>query len=199
MKSWQTLHPPKETILDKVENRHVYAANVALFRQRAVIEHNMVAASKIYDNIAFEQLGVLLEIGAEKAERVAARMVSEARLAGAINQVDGFLHFERETDVLRERLAVPTEAVSALRARLADLDAKQVRATTVLQEREQALQLHRESDENPGIERERIEAARGLQGAPGQQVALHRAPVEDHLAHVVVSPMGANGGSVHQG
>ena len=69
---------------------------------RAVIEHNMVAASKIYDNIAFEQLGVLLEIGAEKAERVAARMVSEARLAGAINQVDGFLHFERETDVLRD-------------------------------------------------------------------------------------------------
>ena len=50
--------------------------------ERAVIEHNMVAASKIYDNIAFEQLGVLLEIGAEKAERVAARMVSEARLAG---------------------------------------------------------------------------------------------------------------------
>ena len=70
--------------------------------ERAVIEHNMVAASKIYDNIAFEQLGVLLEIGAEKAERVAARMVSEARLAGAINQVDGFLHFERETDVLRD-------------------------------------------------------------------------------------------------
>ena len=70
--------------------------------ERAVIEHNMVAASKIYDNIAFEQLGVLLEIGAEKAERVAARMVSEARLAGAITQVDGFLHFERETDVLRD-------------------------------------------------------------------------------------------------
>lgn len=46
---------------------------------------------------------------------------------------------------------------------------------------------------------ERIEAARGLQGAAGQQVALHGASVEDHLAHVVVSPVGANGGSVHQG
>ena len=79
----------------------------------------MVAASKIYDNIAFEQLGILLEvrgrhasprailmpdsqIGAEKAEKVASRMVSEARLGGTINQVDGFLHFERDTDVLRD-------------------------------------------------------------------------------------------------
>ena len=29
-------------------------------------------------------------------------MVSEARLGGTINQVDGFLHFERDTDVLRD-------------------------------------------------------------------------------------------------
>ena len=33
---------------------------------RAVVEHNILSASKLYNNITFEELGRLLEISAEK-------------------------------------------------------------------------------------------------------------------------------------
>ena len=37
----------------------------------AVVEHNLLAASKLYNNITLQGLGLLLEIPAEKAERIA--------------------------------------------------------------------------------------------------------------------------------
>ncbi len=48
--------------------------------ERAMIEHNLAAASKLYMNIYSEELGQLLGTSAEKAERVAARMIAEERL-----------------------------------------------------------------------------------------------------------------------
>lgn len=35
---------------------------------RAVIEHNLLSASKLYNNISFDELGTLLEIPARKVE-----------------------------------------------------------------------------------------------------------------------------------
>ena len=69
--------------------------------ERAVIEHNMLAASRIYKNVTFEELGSLLEMGdADKAERVASRMISEGRMKATIDQVDGCLEFEGGSDVM---------------------------------------------------------------------------------------------------
>ena len=61
---------------------------------RAVIEHNMLATSKLYTNISFEQLGALLGIDAAKAERIAASMLAEKRLSGSIDQPESRIHFE---------------------------------------------------------------------------------------------------------
>ena len=47
---------------------------------RAVIEHNLAAGSKLYLNIATTELGALLGTSADKAEGIAARMISEGRL-----------------------------------------------------------------------------------------------------------------------
>merc|ERR1712038_405235 len=60
----------------------------------AVIEHNLLAASKLYNNITFAGLGALLEIPAEKAERIASKMISEGRMAGHIDQIETTVHFE---------------------------------------------------------------------------------------------------------
>jgi COP9 signalosome complex subunit 4 len=60
---------------------------------RAVIEHNMLAASKLYNNISFDQLGALLGIDAAKAERMASAMLVEQRLQGSIDQVEQLIHF----------------------------------------------------------------------------------------------------------
>jgi len=60
----------------------------------AVVEHNLLAASKLYNNITLQGLGALLEIPAERAERVASKMISEGRMQGHIDQIDSTVHFE---------------------------------------------------------------------------------------------------------
>ncbi len=47
---------------------------------RAVIEHNLAAASRLYTCIYFDQLGTLLGVPESAAEATAARMVQEDRL-----------------------------------------------------------------------------------------------------------------------
>ena len=51
---------------------------------KAVLQHNLRSASKLYCNISFVELGSLLDITLEKAERVAAKMISEGRLNGNV-------------------------------------------------------------------------------------------------------------------
>ena len=60
---------------------------------KAVVEHNMLACSALYNNIHCQELGTLLGIHASKAERIAARMIAEGRLRGSIDQVEGFIEF----------------------------------------------------------------------------------------------------------
>lgn len=62
--------------------------------ERAVIEHNLLSASKLYNNITFEELGALLEIQKEKAEKIASQMITEGRMIGCIDQIDSIVHFE---------------------------------------------------------------------------------------------------------
>lgn len=60
---------------------------------RALIEHNILSASKLYTNITFEELGRLLDITPKKAERVASKMITEGRMTGSIDQISGIVHF----------------------------------------------------------------------------------------------------------
>ena len=63
---------------------------------RAVIEHNLLAASKLYNNIKFNELGSLFEIPADKAEKIASQMISEERMSGFIDQIGSVVHFGSE-------------------------------------------------------------------------------------------------------
>ncbi|KAJ5731514.1 uncharacterized protein N7483_006022 [Penicillium malachiteum] len=74
---------------------------------RAVIEHNLVAASKLYENINVDALGSILGLqssgefsAGEKAEAYAARMVEQGRLRGKIDQIDGVIYFETGSTAL---------------------------------------------------------------------------------------------------
>ncbi|KAF8568261.1 hypothetical protein P879_09656 [Paragonimus westermani] len=62
--------------------------------ERAVVEHNMLAASIIYNNISLVNLGDLLEISAAEAESIASQMITEDRLTGQVDQIDGVIHFK---------------------------------------------------------------------------------------------------------
>jgi len=69
--------------------------------RKAVVEHNLLAASCLYDNITTSALADILglkdskdETAAEKAEDYAARMVEQGRLRGEIDQIAGIILFE---------------------------------------------------------------------------------------------------------
>ncbi|KAJ6599033.1 hypothetical protein DFH09DRAFT_21761 [Mycena vulgaris] len=67
---------------------------------RAVMEHNLLASSKIYNNITFRGLGALLDLTSGAAETMARKMIEQGRLRGSIDQVDKLIWFEgsREED-----------------------------------------------------------------------------------------------------
>ncbi|KAL5704536.1 COP9/signalosome complex subunit Csn4 [Ranunculus cassubicifolius] len=68
---------------------------------RAMIEHNLLSASKLYTNISFEELGTLLGIDPLKAEKIASRMIYEDRMRGSIDQVEALIHFDDDTEELQ--------------------------------------------------------------------------------------------------
>jgi COP9 signalosome complex subunit 4 len=100
---------------------------------KAVVEHNLVAASKLYENIKTDALGAILGLKAsgeftagEKAEAYAARMVEQERLKGSIDQIAGVIYFDsgnagtaatgrhiRQWDAGVQGLAEDTERVAA--------------------------------------------------------------------------------------
>jgi len=69
---------------------------------RAVTEHNLLSASKLYNNISFAELGILLDISAEKSEKVASKMMSEDRLKGSIDQIERLLQFDNTQELISQ-------------------------------------------------------------------------------------------------
>lgn len=67
---------------------------------RAVMEHNVLASSRIYNNITFGGLGALLDLTPGAAETMARKMIEQGRLKGHIDQVNKLIWFEarREED-----------------------------------------------------------------------------------------------------
>ncbi|KAE9579012.1 COP9 signalosome complex subunit 4 [Colletotrichum fructicola] len=61
---------------------------------KAVVEHNLLGASRLYRNIGFEALGSLLGLDGEKAEETTARMIEQGRLLGRIDQLEEVIWFE---------------------------------------------------------------------------------------------------------
>lgn len=61
---------------------------------RAVMEHNLLSCSKIYNNITFSGLGALLDLAPAAAETMARKMIEQKRLKGSIDQVERLIVFE---------------------------------------------------------------------------------------------------------
>jgi COP9 signalosome complex subunit 4 len=61
---------------------------------RAVTEHNLLAASRLFINIRFDELAAVLNVSREKAESTAANMIYEERMQATIDQVEGIVEFE---------------------------------------------------------------------------------------------------------
>lgn len=60
---------------------------------RAMVEHNLLAASRLYVNIEFDALGLLLGLDGAKAEETTAKMIEQGRLRGKIDQIEQSIWF----------------------------------------------------------------------------------------------------------
>lgn len=77
------------------EHQRAIMADGLTIVERGVLEHNMVAVSQLYTSIYFTQLCILLGgiVDANKAEKVAAKMITDGSLHGTIDEVEGILYF----------------------------------------------------------------------------------------------------------
>ena len=77
------------------EHQRAIMADGLTIVERGVLEHNMVAVSQLYTSIYFAQLCILLGgiVDADKAEKVAAKMITDGSLHGTIDEVEGILYF----------------------------------------------------------------------------------------------------------
>jgi len=88
----------------------------------AVIQHNLLAASKLYNNIGFEALGGLLGISTLDAEQTASKMIAEERLLGRIDQIEKIIYFETDSSTLNQwdkHIQVACDAVNAITDQIA--------------------------------------------------------------------------------
>lgn len=75
------------------EHQLAKTADGSTVLDKAVLEHNLLAVSRIYKNITFTALGSLLGVGADRAETYASGMIESSRLSGSIDQIAGIIHF----------------------------------------------------------------------------------------------------------
>jgi len=65
---------------------------------KAVIEHNIVAISKLYETISYDSLAKMLAITNYNTEKIIHTMISEKRLNATIDQVEGYVDFTQNFD-----------------------------------------------------------------------------------------------------
>lgn len=83
---------------------------------RAVMEHNVLAASRIYNNLTFAGLGLLLDLTPLVAEAMARTMIQQGRLRASIDQVESLIEFDaasKEGDGVVSNVAAAAAAAGA--------------------------------------------------------------------------------------
>lgn len=90
--------PEVAAFADKLQPHQLATtADGATVLDKAVLEHNLLAASRLYANIGIDQLAELLNVDdADRAEAYAAGMIEQGRLAGYIDQIARYIYFEGE-------------------------------------------------------------------------------------------------------
>lgn len=96
MCTYQILRPNelKEFEESLAEHQKAVMGDGLTIMERGVVEHNMIAVSKLYETIYLSELAFILNVDNSKAEKIATSMIMEGALNGYIDQVDGILEFE---------------------------------------------------------------------------------------------------------
>lgn len=83
-----------EGILEPHQNATTASGRTVL--QNSIVAHNLFAASHIYNNIKFDELGSLLGLTAQQGEELAQQMIEGGSLKAVIDQIKGVVEFEND-------------------------------------------------------------------------------------------------------
>jgi len=83
----------EDKFAEELQDHQKATTNEGTVLSRAVIQHNILSASKLYNNISFDELGALLGISPLRAEEIASSMIIEGRLNGTLDQIKGVINF----------------------------------------------------------------------------------------------------------
>jgi len=92
--------------------------------QKAVYEHNMLAAAQLYKNIRIEELAKLLGVNEIQAEDLSRVMIQENRLKATIDQVDGVIEFDKDDTILNSWDSAIAESLMQVNDIIDLIDAK---------------------------------------------------------------------------
>ncbi|KAI9596234.1 hypothetical protein BDF19DRAFT_412824 [Syncephalis fuscata] len=122
------------------EHHQAILADGSTVLDRAVLEHNLLSASRLYDYICVNELARLLNTTETHAETIAARMIGEGRIRGSIDQIERLIAFERTPMGEQTREAEPTTGADVGRG--ATLESSSARIFSRWDERLQSLCAH---------------------------------------------------------
>ncbi|KAA1117419.1 hypothetical protein PGT21_006891 [Puccinia graminis f. sp. tritici] len=81
---------------------------------RAVMQHNLLSVSRIYNRISFKGLGNLVGLTSTAVEIMARTMIQENRLKASIDQVDKLITFKNLSDASEDDVVVSNVAAAAI-------------------------------------------------------------------------------------
>ncbi|KAA1099424.1 hypothetical protein PGT21_007192 [Puccinia graminis f. sp. tritici] len=81
---------------------------------RAVMQHNLLSVSRIYNRISFKGLGNLVGLTSTAVEIMARTMIQENRLKASIDQVDKLITFKNLSDAAEDDVVVSNVAAAAI-------------------------------------------------------------------------------------
>jgi COP9 signalosome complex subunit 4 len=95
--------PDMEKFSEKLQDHHkALLSSGRTVLETAMIEHNILAISKLYCNLTFHELGGILDVSSAQAENYLADMVQEGRIVAVLDQRAGIAEFEGENEGLQE-------------------------------------------------------------------------------------------------
>ena len=93
--------PDVEKFSEKLQDHHkALLSSGRTVLETAMIEHNIIAISKLYSNLTFNELGDILQVQSIQAEKYVADMVQEGRIKAVLDQRAGIVEFEGENEGL---------------------------------------------------------------------------------------------------
>lgn len=99
----QIIKPSLKQEFESLLPEHVTAFQEYSLLDRAIEMNNLFAASKVYNNITFDELGGLLGISGSQAEETAASMIAKGQMNGHIDQIDRVVFFDSSDDSGKSR------------------------------------------------------------------------------------------------